>query len=149
MNPIQTQVLFDAPIDRVFEAVSEHERFFTGGRITGCRVLRPGQTEKNGLGALREVEAAGVRYLEEITFFERPNRLDYQIRQCNRAIRHEGSRLDFVPRGQGTEVTWTARFEVPGLLFGPLLTRVWRVMLTREFTRLLVQARDKLGTTRA
>jgi uncharacterized protein YndB with AHSA1/START domain len=144
MQPIQAKVFFNAPIERVFEAVSDHERFFTGGRIESCRVIQPGREEKNGLGALREVIAASVRYVEEITVFERPNRLAYQIRECNRPIRHEGSQLDFVARGEGTEVTWTARFAVPGLL-GPLVTWLWRKALTREFQRLLVQAKGKLG----
>jgi uncharacterized protein YndB with AHSA1/START domain len=146
MHPIQIKVRFDAPPERVFEAVSDHERFFTGGKIVRCRVIEPGRAEKNGLGCVREVEARSVRYVEEITAFERPKRLDYRIRTCNLPIRHEGSRLDFVPSGQGTEVTWTARFEVPVFLVGPLLTWLWRKALTREFERLLIQARDRLAT---
>jgi len=78
MKAIQVQVLFNAPIARVFEAVSDHERFFTGGGITGCRVIRSGERDKNGRGCLREIEARGVRYMEEITTFERPDRLAYQ-----------------------------------------------------------------------
>jgi hypothetical protein len=144
MPPIQVKVFFNAPIERVFDAVSDHEQFFTGGRIEYCRVLQAGREERNGLGCLREVKALSVRYVEEITVFERPRRLAYQIHECSRPLRHEGSQLDFISRGQGTEVTWTARFEVPLFLVGPLLTWLWRMVLTQEFQRLLVQAKVKL-----
>jgi uncharacterized protein YndB with AHSA1/START domain len=144
MEPIQVKVFFEAPRERVFEAVSDHEHFFTGNRIESCRIIQPGREEKNGLGALREVKAGPVRYVEEITVFERPHRFAYQIRECSRPLRHEGSELEFVSRGQGTEVTWTARFEVPIFPFGPLLTWFMRQALTKEFERLLVQAKGKL-----
>ena len=87
MQPIQARVFFEAPIERVFETVSHHEQFFTGGRIESRRVIQPGGEEKNGLGTLREVKAASVRYVEGLTAFEQPNRLAYQIRECNRPIR--------------------------------------------------------------
>ena len=44
-----------------------------------ARVVRPGATERNGLGAQREVVAGPVRFLEDVTRFDRPSGYDYRI----------------------------------------------------------------------
>lgn len=144
MQSTHVEIFINAPIERVFDAVTDHEQFLTEPGASSCRVTRPGQPEKNGLGCLREIRAGAFRFVEEITVFERPTRMDYLIRESSGPVHHEVSRFDFAPLGSGTKVTWTGRFEIPVFLVGPLLTRFSRAVLARSIHRLLVQARARL-----
>jgi hypothetical protein len=144
MDLMRVNCYIHSPVERVFDAVSDHERFFTGGRITLARIVRPGEKDRNGLGCLREIRTTRVRFVEEITSFDRPGSFEYVIRECSLPMRHEGSRLELTRRGDGTEVDWTSSFEVPVPAVGPVLTRMWQNALTVEFTRLLIQAKDRL-----
>jgi uncharacterized protein YndB with AHSA1/START domain len=82
---VQVQVHIDAPIDRVFEAVTDHEVFLrTEDGATRTKLLRPGSADRNGLGCIREVRVGRrMRYVEEITAWERPASFEYTIREVS------------------------------------------------------------------
>lgn len=144
MQEIHANVYIDAPIERVFDAISDHERFLSNVHVR-TTVTRAGTNHRNGLGALREVWAGTrIRYLEEITAFERPSRFDYLIRESTMPVRHHGAQLRFTARGEGTEVDWTSRVEVPVPVAGPWLERLLRPMFTAIFTELLLAAKARL-----
>jgi hypothetical protein len=144
MDSIRVNCYIHAPVETVFDAVSDHESFFAGGNIKVARLEREGSPERNGLGCVRLIRTPAVRFVEEITSFERPVAFEYRIRECSLPIDHEGSKLVFTRRGDGTEIDWTATFEVPVALIGAALTRRWRNALVVEFTRLLLQAKVRL-----
>jgi len=151
MQSVRVVVHIDAPIERTFDAVSDHERFLSSddGTMT-TRVVQPGKTERNGLGCLREVRSppsvAGrrTRYVEEITAWDRPSSFDYRIRETTIPLRHRGSTLAFRPAGRGTEVVWTSRFVITVPLVGRPLGWVARRLFTSAFTSLLQAAKSRL-----
>ncbi|WP_437734346.1 SRPBCC family protein [Sorangium sp. So ce1335] len=145
MEEVHVNVYIHAPVDRVFDAVADHEGFLRAGSTTQTRVIRPGLTERNGLGAVREVRVGRrIRYVEEITAFERPSSFEYRILESTPSLRHVGSRLRFTPRGDGTEVDWTSRFEIPLPLVGSFLGPLSRRMFTAAFTELLLAEKARL-----
>jgi hypothetical protein len=144
MEDVTVLVHFGAPKGRVFDAVSDHETLLRGPGMT-TRIVRAGSSERNGLGCLREVHApGGLRFLEEITAWERPSSFEYVIREASLPARHERGRVSFVARGTGTDVEWTTRFEVPVPIVGGLLGGVARRVFARVFGELLVAARTRL-----
>jgi uncharacterized protein YndB with AHSA1/START domain len=143
MKAIEVKAFIEAPIERVFDAVSDHEQFFTGGNIVSCRVIQPGTPERNGVGCRREVKTAQVFYVEEITEFQRPTRFAYQLRETNLPLEHGGSQISFVSRDGGTEVTWTAKIALKGA--EPQRTDAMREQVGKEFERMLLQAKAKLA----
>ncbi|WP_437507078.1 SRPBCC family protein [Sorangium sp. So ce1099] len=145
MEEVHVNVYIHAPVERVFEAVADHESFLRAGDDTRTKVIRSGLTERNGLGALREVRVGKrIRYVEEITAFERPSSFEYRILESTQPLRHHGSRLRFTSRGDGTEVDWTSRFEVPVPLVGRLLGSLARRMFVAAFTELLLAEKARL-----
>src|SRR5688572_11210652 len=80
MHQIEVRAEIRAPLTRVFDAFSDHERFFRGHGVKRCVVTTVGKTERNGLGAIREIDAGGALFREEVVHFERPTRFDYLIR---------------------------------------------------------------------
>ncbi len=142
--PVHVVVPICAPIERVFDAISDHETFLHSGETT-ARLLREGAVDRNGLGCVREVRAGRrVRYVEEITAWDRPSSFSYTILETSLPLRHLGSRLAFASNDRGTDVVWTANFEMPVLVVGRLLRAWLDRQLTRAFKEMRLAAKARL-----
>ena len=108
-------------------------------------MLRAGERERNGIGCLREVQVGRrVRYVEEITVWQRPWAFEYMIRETSLPLRHAGSRLTFTAEGRGTRVDWTSRFEIMVPILGRLLGVRARHIYAASFRELLLAAKARL-----
>jgi hypothetical protein len=149
--PVQVQIHIDAPIESVFEAVTDHEIFLrTEDGDTRTKALRAGSADRNGLGCVREVRVGRrVRYVEEITAWQRPSSFEYTIREVSMPLRHLGSRLTFASSGGETDLLWLARFEIPVPILGYPF-RLWlERRLAHSFTNMLAVAKERLETAPA
>ncbi len=149
MQEIHVRMEFQAPIARVFEALSDHESFFRGPGITACKLTREGTSDRNGLGAVRQIDAMGNRFVEEVVRFERPWRFDYVVRSVTIGplpfpMRHELGWVELSEHGDRTRVDWRTRFGFGIPIVGGLLARLAGRGLGAAFTRLLGQARGEL-----
>jgi hypothetical protein len=149
MTEIQVRADIRAPLADVFEALSDHERFFRGHGIRRCVVTTPGKTERNGLGAVREIDVVGLQFREEVVRFERPTRFDYVVRSVTRGKRrlpmeHEIGWLELSERAGVTEVLWRSRFTMKVPLIGGLLERAMKPRTEKAFGALLKQAKREL-----
>ena len=144
MEKVRVVVHIDAPVEPVFAAVSDHVAFLTNDDTTAT-ILRPGDIDRNGLGCVREVRVGRrARYIEEITAWEPPTFFEYTIRETSLPLRHRGSRIELKAWGGGTDVTWTAQFEITVPIVGGLLgSRISR-RLTTAFTNFLLATKTRL-----
>ena len=125
MTTIHVTRTIKAPIDVVFDAYTDHQEAF--GRVPGilsAKVVKPGKTEFNGLGAIREINGGVAWFREEITAFDRPHRMDYQILKSIPPIRHDLGRVEFIATPEGTVVNWTSVFHFAVPLVGGVLGRI-------------------------
>ncbi len=128
----------DAPIEGVFEAMSDHGRYDRFRVISESQLIHEGEADRNGVGAVRRLRAGLLRFDEEITAFERPHRLDYLIRKVNFPLDHNGGSISFEPTASGgTRVLWTSTFRITVPLLGDALGAAFAVGLKRSFTRML------------
>jgi len=145
MRSVQVNVHINAPIERVFETISDHERFLRSADGTRTKLLQEGSAERNGLGCVREV-SVGKRawYVEEITAWNRPACFEYTIRSASMPIRHEGSRLSFAEVSGGTNVQWSSRFSIPIPILGGPLGAAAEKLFSKAFAALLETAKVQL-----
>lgn len=145
MQTITVKRTIKAPIEKVFELISDHANYVQFGGLKASRLVRQGKTEKNGVGALRLIDAGAAWFEEEITVFERPTRMDYVIRRSRPPIEHEGGSVRLKATKDGTEVTWTStlRFKIP--LVGNLLTKLMAPQLAKSFAGMLKSVERKLA----
>lgn len=150
MYHLQVSMEFAAPIDRVFDAVSDHETFLTDGETT-CRLVREGTPDRNGMGALREVRSGSLLFREEIIQFDRPSRYDYVIVSLKGRgdrpppIKHERGWLSLEAIGARTRVEWHTKFSVTIPLVGWLLERFTIArMMKPKFTEALQRAKERV-----
>jgi uncharacterized protein YndB with AHSA1/START domain len=149
MPNVHVKVHINAPIEQVFDAISDHEQFLRADDGTATTLLRAGATERTGLGCLREVKVGRrARYLEEITAWQRPAYFEYTIRKASMPIRHEVSRLTFTAAAGGTDVEWTSRFAIPIPVIGGFLGAKAEKLYCKAFTSLLAAAKARLETRR-
>jgi uncharacterized protein YndB with AHSA1/START domain len=118
MRTIRVQRTLKAPIEDVFEVLADYEGYVRFPGVRSAKVVRPGSSERNGLGAVREIDLGSAWFREEITAFERPSRLDYHILKSRPSMEHEGGSIRLRPVEGGTEVT--LRGWPPSLRLGTL-----------------------------
>ena len=114
MTRISVTHLFNAPINEVFEAVINADKYPYVSRLIHVeRVRHASATEKDGVGTMREVELGVMWFKEEFTAFQRPTQVDYKILEARPYFEHQSVRFCFKNRGIMTEVTWSSTFHVP------------------------------------
>lgn len=103
--------VFDAPIEAVWEVISDHcgmHRWLVPGMRV--RLDPPGEVTPNGVGAVRVIERGGYAGREEVVRFEPPHRLSYRVLTGFPIDNHLG---EIVLDGQGpkTQLCWTVTFD--------------------------------------
>jgi uncharacterized protein YndB with AHSA1/START domain len=137
MRTVRVERTIGAPIERVFELLSDHAGYGRFRGITRAELVREGKPPPNGLGAVRKVDVGPIHFKEEITAFESPARMDYLIVEVNLPLEHEGGsiRLEQIP--EGTRAVWTSTFGMRVPVVGGLAAAVVGPALGRGFRRVL------------
>lgn len=140
---IRVERRLDAPPEAVFEIVADHARYDRFDGIRRSELVEPGNLDPNGLGAVRWVWLGPLRFEEEITVFEPPRRFDYLIRAVKTLpFRHEGGSIRLDPDGTGTRAVWTSSFEIPILVIGGAMDRIFKRQLERGFAHVLERSAE-------
>lgn len=137
MYTLTVMKVIKAPIEDVFEAFTDHEKLSQVFGVRSCVLTRYGNTEKNGLGAIRELDCGAIWLSEEITGFNRPHSMEYRIRASRPSAQHEYGQVDFVVIPEGTKVIWTTRFGVQLLGIGKLVDPAFGIAFRIAFRLVL------------
>lgn len=138
MHEIRVSHDFGAPQYTVFSGISDHAAFLSNSQIH-CRLLREGDSERNGYGAIREVRSGMFRFEEAITVFDSPNAYEYRIRGLRGPFglklpfRHEHGRIELDSHDGITRVVWTSRFHFTIPLIGSWLDRKMGASISATF----------------
>lgn len=129
---VRRQIIVRAPIDYVFERVSDHEDMANWPGVKACRLVREGEP-RNGVGAVRQLESNGLTLQEEVVRFDPPHGYDYRIIK-GLPVRHYGS-VELRETGDGVSITWEVRMSSRI----PLLARVIGMALDRGLNAALAK----------
>jgi hypothetical protein len=149
MYHVQVTVTIDAEQTKVFELLSDHERFVNGPDIS-CRLVTKGAKDPNGLGAIREVTSAGSVFTEEVTEWDPPRSYSYVVRKLIGPLgrptpfTHERGWIELSREGGQTRVDWQSQFGMPLPVVGWLIERVVGARLRAAFVTLLARAKAHL-----
>src|SRR5207244_3917205 len=75
---VEVRQLVRAPIELVFERITDHEDMRNWPGIAACELVEVGDP-RNGLGAVRKIRTSGITLYEKVVQWEPPNRYDYTI----------------------------------------------------------------------
>ena len=145
MKTITVTRVIPAPIEKVFDLLSDHANYKANFGVKESRLLKDGKPDRNGLGAVRYIDAGIMQFEEEVTVYDRPRRFDYLITKCSAPLEHEGGSLRFEAIGGGTLVTWTSTMRMKVPLLGGLLTRILAAKIGQAFGSMLKQTEQRLA----
>lgn len=137
MQTIVVERTLAAPIEKVFDVLSDHANYKSFPGVKDSLLLEPGTPDRNGVGALRHIVTPGVWFKERITAYERPRRFDYRIIESSLPIDHQGGNVRLAPVAGGTQVTWTTTMRLKVPVIGGLLTRLAAGKLRQAFGSML------------
>jgi len=125
---VHRELVVRAPLEQVFERLADHEGMADWPGVQRCKLVREG-APKNGLGAVREITAYGLKLQEEVVRFDPPRGFDYSIVK-GVPVDHLGS-ISLRDEGGATRLTWHVRIESRVPLLAQALGAVLRFGLPR------------------
>ncbi|HEU0190447.1 MAG TPA: SRPBCC family protein [Mycobacterium sp.] len=106
------------PVAKVWEVLADHEGMASWAPGMKASVVRGGDFEHNGVGAVRRIQALPLLppFVEEITFFEPDERLTYKA-VSGIPLRNYVGDVVLRPLGDNTEIVYTisADNQIPGV----------------------------------
>lgn len=109
---VKVERIFTKPPERVFAYLSEHENL---AELFGAKVtrLRDGDTERNGVGSVRQLKVGPLPPFEETVHEFVPSELIvYRITKGGILRGHVGV-MKFAPEGAGTRFDYDIRIATP------------------------------------
>jgi len=138
---IYVERVIDKDINTVFEVLADHEGSSQYRGVKKAQLLEPGDSEKNGVGALRHIDLVAFKFDERITCFERPHRLDYMIEKSSPLpFKHEQGTITLEEVNGATKVIWVSKGTINIPILGALvLDKIFERSGNKAFGSLLKQ----------
>jgi uncharacterized protein YndB with AHSA1/START domain len=112
-----------APPETVFEVLTDLERYSEFTPLRGSTLERRGESEPNGVGAIRVLTSLGPPLREEVIAYQPPNRFAYKLLSGAPLRDHVGT-VELSAEDGGTRMVYAIR-TVPTLpLVGPVVIAV-------------------------
>ncbi len=122
---IQIRQLFKAPVDTIFNILTDHEAF---GQVINAKIKRVVDSQgknKNGVGSVRRISTFPVPAFEETVVAFEPNQLmEYVISKGSPIKNHKG-RMEFSDEQGQTRLVYTIVYDpkLPFLFLGSILKK--------------------------
>jgi uncharacterized protein YndB with AHSA1/START domain len=120
----------DAPIDRVFDAFTDHRAYQDVTPLRSSTLERQGDPAPNGVGAVRKLGLAGPPIVEEVVGYERPTYFAYKALKGLPVKEHLGEVRLSEANGR-THVVYTVGYtpSIPGPVVGLVLKQAVGALL--------------------
>ena len=94
-----------APVETVFEVLTDHRRYSEITPLRKSVLEREGEPAPNGVGSIRVLSAVGPPLREETIAYEAPTRFSYTLLSGLPVRDHVGT-VELTPQGGGTKVVY-------------------------------------------
>ncbi len=141
MATFTLQATIHAPVDVVFDVLTDHQGQADMTALRSSTVERAGDPPPNGVGAIRRLTLIGPPIREQVTVFEPPRRFAYKMLSGVPVRNHIGT-VELVPQGASTLLTWQID-STPKL---PLPPAVWSALVRPPINMLLKGVKKKAET---
>lgn len=118
MQHVEVKRHFRAPVDRVWDAYTDHAGWKDWAGFQKSWLEKEGSPDRNGMGCVRGFGANGINVFEEVIEWEPKTRFAYTVVRGGLPMKNHYGEVVFTPDGDGTLVTWKCRFDsglaIPG-----------------------------------
>ncbi len=109
--------------ETVFEVLTDHRRYSELTPLRKSELEREGETDVNGVGAIRKLTAVGPPMREEVIAYEAPTRFSYTVLSGLPVRDHVGT-VELTPNGGGTRMVYAVRTQPTLPVVGALVVAV-------------------------
>lgn len=151
MPTVRVEETVDVGRDALFAVLTDHEGFDRFGGVRKCELIRLGDEERNGLGALRRVHLDQGEVLDEaIVAFDAPHSYEYRVvRARPLPVKHTLGRIELEAIDtHRTKVTWTSTFDIPVPIVGKAIGKRAAPQFARAF-RATIRSAAELAVQQA
>ena len=131
---VENEIWIDADADKVWQAITNHSGIGQWCLFKGS-LLKPGEQDSNGLGAIRQLKGLGLTITEEVTEWQAPLRYSYRLTAGAPVKDHRGDVMLFPERG-GTRVRWAIQFRSKIPLGGGITALLLKLIFGNALKRL-------------
>ena len=134
MQKVHVSQVYDLDVETVFNAISDHESFLSGGGLK-CVLIKEGKHQRNGDGAIRKVISKKLTFIESIFEYEKNMRYSYLIQSTepSQPLKHNKGWLDFTYKDGKTRVDWHSHFQITTPLIGGIIAWFVAKQLAKVF----------------
>lgn len=144
MYKVRVERVINKPIEDVFEMLTDHANYANFPGVKESKLLEEGETETNGVGALRYIDAGKMRLKERIIGFERPTSMAYHIESSEPLfIDLKKGQVTLSEEEQGTKVVWVSEGNIKASLMGPLMDKLLEGQFAKGFGAILKSIANK------
>ncbi len=138
MNKIHVTKTYNQGIEKVFKTISDHSRFLSGGGLQ-CEMIKLGNDNPNGEGAIRRIVAPKLTFEERIFDFQVNKYFAYQIIKTvpKHPLVHKKGWLDFTEIDGKTRVDWYSEFTITTPVVGGLVGWFVKRQMAKAFLKRL------------
>jgi hypothetical protein len=135
---IEIRQSFNAPVERVFNVLTEHESFGKVIRKNIKRVVDSQDENKNGVGSVRRINSFPLPAFEETVTRLEPNRLMEYVVSKGSPIKNHKGRMEFSEEQGKANLYYTIDFDpkLPFVLFGAVLKQAIEKQIRTGIERL-------------
>lgn len=138
MYQVKVERLIDKPIEEVFDQIVDHANYTRFPGVKHAELIEEGKQNKNGVGALRFIDAGKMRLQERIIAYERPFKMAYHIESSEPFfIDLEKGEVTLTQEGEKTKVVWISRGKIKVPLIGPLMDKLFENSFGKAFGAIL------------
>jgi uncharacterized protein YndB with AHSA1/START domain len=138
METVVVRRTIPAPISETFDWISNGHNYTQTAFFLHARLVREGREAPFGTGAVRRFTFPIGVVQEEITQYEPPYSLRYQVVKSVPPVNHQGGAVRLTETPDGTEVLWTSTVELRIPILAEKITHlVVPAMFGRAFSGVL------------
>ena len=139
---VRVERFVEAPIEAVFDWLADPQHLTSAPLALRVKLVRGGDMERFGVGAIREVTTVGAWFREQITRFEPPTQIHYSIVRSYPRIVHRGGTITLTEAPGGTRAVWVSEYAVSRAWGGRMTASLLQPALSWSFGRILEAASE-------
>jgi hypothetical protein len=153
METVDVSININSSLEKVFDALTDHEAYSNFIGMRSVRLLQLGETEKNGKGAVREFNTPLVTFVEKISDFEKNKFYEYKVLNCfldigfakiDIPLVHEIGRVSVEEKGDEIKVRWISKIEIDIPVSKDIAAKIFAFVGSESFLFILKQMKSKL-----
>ena len=112
-----------APVETVFEVLTDHRGYADLTTLRKSELEREGEPAPNGVGAIRKLTAVGPALREEVVAYEPPSRFSYTLLSGAPVRDHLGT-VELTAQNGGTRMVYAVRTQPTVPVIGAVVVAV-------------------------